>query len=182
MYHVTLTDEQRIELNRRAHQPGIAPSTRDRLEMVRLSDAGWHIPKIAGHLGQHEQTVRFWIKAFCIGGFDALTNKARGGSVSTLTPEIVEAIRQELGKAERTWNAQQIADFIEEKFGVHLQAGQVRRKLRRAPLSYKRTSRSLHHKQKPDQVQAKKEALDALEKGAMPAKWTSATSMKPDLP
>ena len=169
MYRVTLTDEQRIELNRRAHQSGVAPSTRDRLEMVRLSDAGWHIPQIAGPLGQHEQTVRFWIKAFRTGSFDALTNKVRGGSVSALTPEILEAIRQELGKAERTWNAQQIAAFIDEKFGVRLKAGQVRRKLRRAPLSYKRTSRSLHHKQKPDEVKAKKEALDALKKGAMPA-------------
>ncbi len=32
--------------------------------MVRLSDAGWRIPRIAIHLNQHEQTVRYWIKAF----------------------------------------------------------------------------------------------------------------------
>jgi transposase len=181
MYRVILTDEQRAELNRRAHLPDVAPSTRDRLEMVRLSDAGWHIPQIARHLGQHEQTVRFWIKAFRTASFDALTNKARGGSVSALTPAIVEAVRQELGKAERTWNAQQIAEWIAEKFGVCVKAGQVRRKLRQAHLSYKRTARSLHHKQKPEQVEAQKEALDALQKGAMPAKWTSAISTKPDL-
>ena len=58
MYTVTLTDEQRQELHRRTRQPGIVPSTRDRLEMVRLSDAGWSVPTIARHLGQHEQTVR----------------------------------------------------------------------------------------------------------------------------
>lgn len=182
MYRVILTAEQRAELNRRAHQPNIAPSTRDRLEMVRLSDAGWHIPQIARHLGQHEQTVRFWIKAFRSGGFDALPNKARGGSESALTPEIVEAVRQELGKAERTWNAQQIAEWIDQKYGVRLKAGQIRRKLRRQHLSYKRTNRSLHHKQKPDEVQTKTEALDGLKKGAMPAKSTSAISMKPALP
>ena len=59
MYRVTLTAEQRIELDRRAHQAGVAPCTRDRLEMLRLSDAGWSIPKIARHLRQHEQTVRY---------------------------------------------------------------------------------------------------------------------------
>ena len=77
MYRVILTDAQRQQLNQRAHQPGIAPSTRDRLEMVRLSDAGWSVPRIALHLHQHEQTVRSWIKAFLSGGFDALSDKPR---------------------------------------------------------------------------------------------------------
>ncbi len=168
MYRVTLTDELRTELNQRAHQTGIAPSTRDRLEMVRLSDAGWSIPRIALHLHQHEQTVRYWIKAFLTKGFDALTNQPRGGSLSQLTLAILEAVGQELDKAERTWNAQQLADWIAQTCGVRVQAGQVRRKLRRAGLSYKRTSRSLRHKQNPTEVAAKKEALDTLEKGAMP--------------
>lgn len=168
MYRVTLTDALRTELHRRAHQVGIAPSTRDRLEMVRLSDAGWSIPRIAVHLQQHEQTVRYWIKAFLQQGFDALPNQPRGGSVSMLTPALLEAVRQELEKAERTWDAKQIADWIAKRFGVRVQAGQVRRKLRQARLSYKRTSRSLRHKQDKEEVAAKKEALDTLEKGAMP--------------
>ncbi len=167
MYRVTLTDEQRLELHRRAHQSGIAPSTRDRLEMVRLSDAGWSIPRIAVHLGLHEQTVRYWIKAFLTKGFDALPNLPRGGSVSKLTPAILEAVRQELEKAERTWDAKQIGDWIAKRFGVRVRAGQVRRKLRQAHLSYKRTSRSLHHKQNLAEVAEKKQALDTLQKGAM---------------
>ena len=68
MYRIRLTDEQHHELRQRTRQAGIAPSTRDRLEMVRLSDAGWSVPTIARHLGQHEQTVRAWIKAFLDGG------------------------------------------------------------------------------------------------------------------
>ena len=120
------------------------------------------------HLHQHEQTVRAWIKAFLSAGLDALRNQPRGGSVSKLTPAILEAVGQELAKAERTWNAHQLADWIAQTFGVRVQAGQVRRKLGRAHLSYKRTSRSLRHKQKPAEVAAKKEALAALEKGAMP--------------
>ncbi len=170
MYRVTLTEEQRLELNRRAHQPGVAPSTRDRLEMVRLSDAGWSIPRIARHLHQHEQTVRAWVKAFLTGNFDALTNQPRGGSVSKLTPSILEAVGQELDKAERTWNAQQLADWIAERFGVRVQPGQVRRKLGRAHLSYKRTSRSLRHKQSAPDVAVKAEALALLEKRGTPAR------------
>ncbi len=64
MYRITVTEEQRCALRERTRQRSLAPSTRDRLEMVRLSDAGWSVPRIARYLGQHEQTVRAWIKAF----------------------------------------------------------------------------------------------------------------------
>ena len=69
MYRVTLTDDQRSELRQRTRHAGLTPSTRDRLEMVRLSDTGWSVPRIAHYLGQHEQTVRAWIKAFLAAGF-----------------------------------------------------------------------------------------------------------------
>src|SRR5258708_5535576 len=165
MYRVMLTDEQRQQLNRRAHQPGIAPSTRDRLEMVRLSDAGWRIPRIAVHLSQHEQTVRYWIKAFLTGSFDALGNKPRGGAISALTPEVLLAVQKEVTTSERTWNADQIGDFIAARFGIQRSADQIRRKLRQAHMSYKRTGRHLHHKQKPEEVATKRAELAVLEKG-----------------
>jgi transposase len=168
MFRITLTTEHRTELNRRAHQKVIAPSTRDRLEMVRLSDAGFSIPKIARHLGQHEQTVRAWIKAFLAHGFDALLNKARGGKQSAFTPAIVEAVRSEIAQGERTWTAGQIADWVAEHHGVRLSVGRMRKHLRRAHLSWQRTSRSLKHKQKPEEVAAKKADLQTLEKGGMP--------------
>src|SRR3712207_3068676 len=104
MYRVTLTEAQRHELQRRTRQAGIAPSTRDRLEMVRLSDAGWSVPRIAHHLGAHEQTVRAWIKAFIASGFDALTNKPRGGDQSQVTAAMLEAVRAEVAKGMRTWS------------------------------------------------------------------------------
>lgn len=164
MYRVTLTEEQRQELKRRAHQADITPSTRDRLEMVRLADAGWTIPQIARHLQQHEQTVRRWVKAYLAGGFDGLVNKPRGGSCSALSPLVLEAVRQEVAKSERSWSAAQLADWIAEQFGVRRSSAQVRRKLRAVRLSYKRTGRSLRHKQKPQEVAEKKAALSELEK------------------
>src|SRR5947209_16202140 len=103
MYRITLTDEQRHEVRRRTRQADLAPSTRDRLEMVRLSDAGWSVPRIARHLGQHEQTVRAWIKAFLDGGFDALPNKPRGGKQSALTASMLESVRVVVATGERTW-------------------------------------------------------------------------------
>jgi len=67
MYRIHLIAEQQEELRCLVRQMGLAPRTRERLEMVRLADAGWSIPRIARYLGQHEQTVRAWIKAFLAG-------------------------------------------------------------------------------------------------------------------
>jgi putative transposase len=167
MYRITLTDQQRHELRQRTREAGLAPSTRDRLEMVRLSDAGWSVPKIARHLGPHEQTVRAWIKAFLTGGFDALANKPRGGDTSDLTPAMLEAARAEIAQGTRTWSASEVADWIAEHHAVRISPGRMRVHLKRAGLSYQRTSRSLKHKQKPEQVAEGKAQLEQLEKKGM---------------
>jgi putative transposase len=168
MYRITLTDEQRRELRARTRQTGLVPSMRDRLEMVRLSDAGWSVPRIARHLGQHEHTVRPWIKAFLDGGFDALPHKPRGGKVSALTAAILESVRAEVARGERTWTAAQVADWVAEHHGVRLSADRVRLHLRRAKISWQRTSRTLRHKQDPIEVAEREAVLTDLAKRGMP--------------
>ena len=167
MDRIALSDEQRQELRERTRQAGIAPSTRDRLEMVRLSDAGWSVPRIARHLGQHEQTVRAWIKAFLDGGFPALPNKPRGGKQSALTAALLAAVRAEVAKGTRTWTAAQLADWVAEHHGVRLSADRVRVHLRRAKISWQRTSRTLKHKQDPDEVAERQAVLEECEKKGM---------------
>jgi hypothetical protein len=82
MIRVRLSDEQRQELRARAARRGLAPRVRERLELLRLADAtGWGAPRLARTLGCHEQTARKYLKAFLVGGFDALPDRrppARG--------------------------------------------------------------------------------------------------------
>lgn len=165
MYRVHLTEAQRGELKRRAHAPDVMPRTRDRLEMVRLSDAGWSIPKIARHLQISEVRVRYWVKRFLAGGFDALPDAPHPGQQSALTPAILASVAAAIRQSGRTWSAQQVADWVAEHHGVRRSVEQVRERLRRARLSYKRTSRSLKHKQAPQQLAQKRAELQALEKG-----------------
>lgn len=165
MYQLKLTDAQREELRRRTHEPGVMPRTRDRLEMVRLSDAGWSIPRIAPHLGVSESCVRRWIKRFLEGGFDALPDQPHVGQTSSLTPEMIRAIRAEIEKGGRTWSAAQIAEWVAQQFRVTLGPDWLSRLLKRNRLSYQRTSRSLKHKQDPQAVEAKAVELALLEKG-----------------
>lgn len=169
MYRLTLTDDQQRELRRRTHRPGLAPSTRDRLEMVRLSAAGWSIPRIARHLGLHEQTIRAWIKAFLTGGFEALPNQRRGGGQSTLTPALLAAARTMIATSGRTWTARQLAAWFAREYGVRLSTTRIRVHLKRAGLSYHRTSRSLAHKQDAAAVAAFTTEAAAAQKKPKPA-------------
>lgn len=168
MYRVRLDEETRQELNRRAHQPTIAPNTRDRLEMLRLSDAGWSIPKIAQPLPYHEQTVRHWIKVFLVEGFDALVDAPRPGKPSAITAEIRDAVRQWIETSDRIWSAGQIAEEVAQVYGLRRSAKQWRRLLRREQFAYKRTRRHLKHKQDPEQVARKQTQLEALQKRGTP--------------
>ncbi len=164
MYRIHLSEDQLQELKRRTARRATAPRTRDRFEMVRLSHAGWSIPRIARHLRIYEEQVRYWVKRFLTGGFEALPDQPHLGQKSALTPEILVAVKEELRKGQRIWTAQEIADWIAQNHGVRRSARQARRMLRRVKVSYKRTHRHLKHKQKPAEVAAKKAELAALEK------------------
>jgi transposase len=182
MYHVQLDAAARRELKRRAHQFGVAPSTRDRLEMLRLSDVGWSIPKIAIHMDYHEQTVRHWIKVFLLDGFDALVDPPRPGKPSAITEDILAQVRRWIEQDDRTWNTRQIAEQVEHVYGIRRSLDQWRRLLRRDRQAYKRTSRNLRHKQQPEQVAAKKAELEALQKRGTPVRSTSAMKTRPGSP
>ena len=88
VYRVTLSEAQREELRGRIRDPKTKPRTRERLEMLRLSDAGMSIPKIAPLLRQSENRVRHWVKRFLEQQrFDALNDRPHKGRPSRLTPE-----------------------------------------------------------------------------------------------
>lgn len=137
--------------------------------MIRLSDAGLKVPAIGSSMGRNDQTVRQWVKAYLSGGFDALESKPRGGAVSgkvsAFTPAMREALRQEIRKGERTWTARQMADWLYESFGLRLSPERVGIHMKRAGLVYKRTNRTLKHKQKAEEVSAKRSTLEQLKGG-----------------
>jgi transposase len=105
--------------------------------MVRLSAAGWSIPKIATHLQFHERTVRTWIKTYLDKGFDGLVDQPNPGQPSAVTADILAQVRQWIQAGERTWNAAQIAAQVEQVFGLNRSAKQWGRLLRREGLTYK---------------------------------------------
>jgi len=113
--------------------------------------------------------VRAWITAFLGGGFDALPNKPRGGKQSALTVPMLESVRAEVARGGRTWTAAQLADWVAERHRVRLSADRLRRHLRRAKISWQRTSRTLRHTQDADEVAERHAVRDDREKRGRPA-------------
>lgn len=165
VYRVTLTEGQRDDLHRRIRDPKTKPRTRERLEMLRLSDAGMSIPRIAPILRQSEGRVRYWVKRFLeLQTFDALNDRPHPGMPSALTPERLAVLRAEIEKGERTWTTPQLSEWLESEQGVKRSDDQIGRKLKQAGIVWKRTSHRLKHKQKPEEVEAKRAELEVWEK------------------
>lgn len=166
MLRLTLSPAQRTELHLRARDRGMTPQTRDRVEMIRLADAGWSVPRIARHLGRHEQTVRTHVQAFLAHGFAALPDRPRAGRPPTLTDAHLQALEEVLDAGGRTWTARQLADWLERERGVGVHPDHLRRRLQARGFRWKRTATSLTHKQTDPALQAAKAAeLEGLKKG-----------------
>jgi transposase len=154
-------DGQAEELRRLRGEPGLKPAERDRVEMVALSAAGWPVARIADHLGYCAETVRRLFRRWPAEGWAAVRHGSPG-------PDPDEARRAEVGAAlrgllaqERTWTAGQLAEALVER-GVSLSARQVRRHLLGIGSGWRRTRRTLAHKQDPEAVAAAEATLGRL--------------------
>ena len=68
----------------------------------------------------------------------------------------------------RTWTAGQVNQWLSEKHGFVLNERYLAEALRKSRLSYKRTTRTVRHKQKPEQVADRKADLETLKRGQKP--------------
>jgi transposase len=144
----------------------VPPRLRDRLEMVRLSDLGWSVPKIAAYLGAHEQPVRKYVKAFLAGGWATLPDRPRPGRPPTLTEAHLLAVEQLLDEAarrgERTWSAPQLAEWLARTHAVRVGPKYLGERLAARRFRWKRTKRTVQHKADPVRQEQAKADLAAL--------------------
>ncbi len=144
MIRIQLDDAIRTELQalRRAALP---PVTRDRLEMVLLSEAGWSPPRIAAHLRRYPQTVRNALNDFRRRGAPALYPDRPGPDPDhARRRRVLDLLRDLLGQG-RTWTSAQLAEAL-------LKAG------------YRRTASTLGHKQDPAKVARATAVLGGVKK------------------
>jgi transposase len=166
MLHTILPDAQRAELHtlRRTDLPAV---TRDRLEMVLLSAAGWSPPRIGQHLGRHPHTVRAVLKGFAARGTPALYPDRPGPEPDHARRAAVTAELAELLHQDRTWTGRQLAEALGRDLGIGHR--QTLRYLALLKAGYRRTAQTVRHKQDPPKVERARRVLGGLKKKSRPA-------------
>jgi putative transposase len=161
MLRTSLSDSQRAQLQalRRTDLPAVS---RDRLEMVLMSAAGWSPPKIAEHLGRHPHTVRAALRGFRDRGTAAFSPDKPGPDPdhdrrATVTGKLSGLLGQE-----RTWTARQLADALGPDIGIGHR--QTRRYLAILKAGYRRTAQTVGHRQDPKKVERAGAVLAGLKK------------------
>jgi putative transposase len=176
MIHVTLTEDQRVAMQVARRDPSFTPPERDRVEMVLLSAAGWAPPAIAQHLGYCAATVRTVLKGFPHTGLAGLRRQRYGPPKDLARRAQVIAALDRLLDQPRTWTAAQLAAALQEE-GIGLSTRQTRRYLQAMGARWRRTVRSLRHKQDPARVDRAERVLAHLKKGRRRASSSSPFSM-----
>ena len=175
MIRVTLTDPERTAVQALRRDPTLRPPERDRVEMVLLSATGWTVPAIADHLGYCAATVRTVLKQFTPTDLISLRRQRPGPPKDLARAEQVLAVLNRRLDEPRTWTARQLAHALQEE-GIRLSTRQTRKYLKRVGANWRRTTRSLTHKQHPAQVEQAKRKLAHLEKRGPRATSNSLTS------
>lgn len=159
MLRTSLSDSQQVELQtlRRTDLPAVS---RDRLEMVLMSSAGWSPPKIARHLGRHPHTVRAALKGYAARGTAAFYPDAPGPDPDYDRRTAVTGRLSALLGQDRTWTARQLADALDAGIGHR----QTRRYLALLKAGYRRTAQTVGHKQDPKKAERAGVVLSTLKK------------------
>jgi putative transposase len=163
MIRVRLTDLERTAVQALRRDATLRPAEGDRVEMVLLSAAGWTVPAIAHHLGYCAATVRTVLKQFIPTDLTMLRRHRPGPPTDWARAERVTAALNRRLDEPRTWTAAQLAQALQEE-GIVLSTRQTRKYLKRLGANWRRTARSLKHKQDPVQVEQAKRKLAHLEK------------------
>jgi transposase len=167
MLRLRLTPDERAAVQALRRDPALSPAERDRVEMVCLADAGWGAPAIAEHLGYNPVTVRRLLKRFPDSGVKGLRRRPPGPPPDTGRRAQVETALGVLLDQDRTWTAAQLAAAL-AAVGIRLSPRQTRKYLGRIA-AWRRTVRTLRHKQDPVKVARATTVLTSLKKRRGPA-------------
>src|SRR5262249_45679997 len=162
MIRIQLDDTTRSDLQA-LRRTALPPATRDRLEMVLLSEAGWSPPRIAAHLGRYPQTVRNALHDFRRRGVPALYPDKPGPEPDAARRGLVTSLLRELLGQDRTWTSAQLAEALQPR-GVALGSRQGRRYLALLRAGYRRTADTVGNKQDLAKAARAEQVLCGLKK------------------
>ena len=127
-----------MKLREVEQNPHLRAKVRLRAQVLRLSNRGSNMAQIASYTGRSPTSVARDLDRWTQRGLEGLADGAAPGNPPRVTEEAREYMQRRLGE-ERTWNATQLGEALEERFGLAVTPEAVRQHLLSMGYSWKRT-------------------------------------------
>ncbi len=171
---ITVTIEQREDVERQLRRMDLTRRMRERLEMVKAAALGDDVERIARWSGRSVARVEHWLARFAEGGVAALADAPRSGrpvhadaAYLAAMESALETPPAQLGFAFDVWTSERLSAYLEQQTGVHISPGWLRALLAERGWVCGRPKHTLKHLQDPAAVAASRAELAAVgEKGA----------------
>jgi transposase len=165
---ITITDEQRQEVERQLRRTDLTPRVRERLEMVKAAALGDDVARIARWSGRGAATVARWLAGFAQGGVAALADAPRPGRPARADAAYLAALEtaletppRALGLGFDVWTSARVAAYLEQQTGVGVSPGWLRALLAQRGGGCGRPKHTLKPRQDPAAVAASRAELAA---------------------
>jgi len=162
--HIQLTQEEDAQLREIEQDPYLKPKVRLRAQVLRLSNRGSNMEKIASYTGRSAASIARDFERWRERGLEGLADGAAPGNPPRITQEARRCMEERLTE-ERTYNATQLAEVLEEEFSVVVTPEAVRQHLHSMGYSWKRTRYVPNKPPDLDQEREAREELQRLKKG-----------------
>ena len=162
--YIHLTPEQDRKLREIEQNQYLRPKVRFRAQVLRLSHRGFTVEAIASYSGRGRTSVLHDFDRWNQHNYEGLVDATAPGQPERITAKMRTHLPQRL-QEQRTWTASQLADDLDENYGVRVTPEAIRLRSRELGYSWKRT-RYLPFKQvDPEVLLEHKAGLDTLKRG-----------------
>jgi transposase len=162
---VRLTPEEDHRLREIEQDSHLKPKVRLRAQVLRLSGRGGGVERIAAYAGRSPASVLRDLDRWEGRGFEGLADGTAPGAPPSITREARDFMEQRLSEEERTWNATQLREAIEERFGIGVTPEAVRRHLLAMGYRWKRTRYVPSRPPDPEEEREARAELEELKRG-----------------
>lgn len=161
---LTQEEEEDARLREIEQDPHLKLKVRLRAQVLRLSNRGESVERIAAYTGRSPTSVLRDLDRWKGRGSEGLADGTAPGNPPRVTGE-VKAFMEEKLAGERIWNATQLAEAIDERFGIMVGAEAVRQHLVAMGYRWKRTRYVPSKPPDPEEERESRKELEALKKG-----------------
>ena len=156
---VRLGSEEDRQLREIEQNPLLKPKVRLRAQVLRLSGRGESVERIAAYTGRSRASVCRNFDRWEQRGFEGLADGSAPGNPPRVTEEARVLLKEKLSE-ERTWNATQLVEVIEERFRIEVTPEAIRQHLLAMGYRWKRTR---YVPSRPPDPEQEKEARSDLQ-------------------